>query len=172
MAKQRFRDIKQGRVRTKNTAAKATNKNHQSRYPDKRTRSKAFVTDSFMLLMPIMYIVFYLVMGGREGFAADKILGWVYIIVPLIFVQIVFLAKTGQTPGMRAYSIKLVDAQTLQKPSFGQIVLRQVTAPFFRLVFGWVMMFLRRDHRQPQELISSTALITTDDPSQPHTSQT
>jgi len=165
MAKQRFRDLKHGKV----TPPKASGKDKTSKaigtYPDKRTRSKAFITDSFMLLMPLMYIVFYLVMGGREGFAANKLLGWIDILVPLVFIQIAFLAKTGQTPGMRAYNIRLADSQTLQQPTFGQIVLRQILAPFSRLLFGWALLFLRPDHRLPHELLSRTALITTDDPS-------
>ncbi len=163
MAKPRFRDIKQGRIPPQKTA-KEPKKSVQP-WPDKRTRAKAFITDSFMLLMPIMYIVFYLVMGGREGFAANKMLGWIYILVPLVFVQIAFLAKSGQTPGMRAYNIRLVDARTRGTPSFGQIVIRQILAPFSRLLGGWGLMFLRSDHRMPHELLSHTALITTDDPS-------
>jgi len=164
MAKQRFRDLKHGKV-TPQTPGKAKTVNPAGTYPDKRTRSKAFVTDSFMLLMPLMYVVFYLVMGGREGFATNKLLGWIYILVPLVFIQIAFLAKTGQTPGMRAYNIRLVDSRTLQQPGFGQIVLRQILAPFSHLLFGWVLLFLRSDHRLPHELLSRTALITTDDPS-------
>ncbi len=166
MAKQRFRDIKQGKISSVDKSEKKIKPQPPlGSFPDKRTRAKAFITDSFMLLMPIMYIVFYLVMGGREGFATNKLLGWVYILVPLVFVQIVFLAKSAQTPGMRAYNIKLVDAKTLQAPTFGQIAIRQIVSPFSRLLFGWIFMFLRRDHRQPQELISRTALINTDDPS-------
>jgi len=163
MAKPRFRDIKQGKLPPKEPTRKS--KKPARPWPDKRTRAKAFITDSFMLLMPIMYIVFYLVMGGREGFAANKLLGWIYILVPLVFVQIAFLTKSGQTPGMRAYNIRLVDADTLEPASFGQIALRQILAPFSRLLGGWLLMFLRRDHRMPHELLSRTALITTDDPS-------
>jgi uncharacterized RDD family membrane protein YckC len=168
MAKQRFRDVKKGKITHTQTNAKRGG-SPSSIFPDKRTRSKAFITDSFMLLMPIMYIVFYLVMGGREGFAANKMLGWVYILVPLVFVQIVFLAKNGQTPGMRAYNIKLVDSGTMRHPTFVQVVIRQILAPFSRLLFGWIFMYLRHDHRQPQELISRTALIRTNDPSKEKT---
>ncbi len=164
MAKQRFRDVKQGRV--EKTPQKSRKKTDiPSDFPDKRTRAKAFITDSFMLLMPIMYIVFYLVMGGREGFAANKLLGWIYILVPLIFVQIAFIAKSSQTPGMRAYNIKVADSRTLKEPSFGQIVIRQIIAPFSRLLFGWILMYLRRDHRQPHELLSYTTLLRTEEPS-------
>ncbi len=163
MAKPRFRDVKQGRVSSAFPSAKSS-KRPQAVYPDKRTRSKAFITDSFMLLIPIMYIVFYLVMGGREGFRANMLLGWIDILVPLIFVQIAFIAKTGQTPGMRAYTMRVVNSRTLQPAGFGQIVLRQILAPVSRLFFGWILMFFRADHRQPHEVISRTTLILTDDP--------
>jgi len=166
MAKQRFRDLKHGKTSPQKPREKSS-RPAPAIFPDKRTRAKAFITDSFMLLMAIMYIVFYLVMGGREGFAANKLLGWIYILVPLVFIQIVFLAKSGQTPGMRAYSIKLVDAGTHKAPSFGQIVVRQITAPFSRLLFGWVLLYLRKDHRQPHELLSGTTLVKTDAPSAP-----
>ena len=163
MAKPRFRDLKKGKI-PPTTVTKKSSKKVSETFPDKRTRSKAFITDSFMLLMPIMYAVMYLVMGGREGFAANMMLGWIDILVPLIFIQIAFIAKSGQTPGMRAYNIRVVDNNTLTTAGFGQIVVRQILAPISRLLFGWVFLFLRKDHRQPHEWLSRTALITTDDP--------
>jgi hypothetical protein len=63
-----------------------------------------------------------------------------------------------------------VDARTLEAPRFGQIVLRQITAPFSRLLLGWILLFVRRDHRMPHELISRTALIRVDDPSRTRSS--
>ena len=163
MSKSRFRDVKHGKISPKPSPSARTSLGAKL-FPNKRTRAKAFITDGFMLMMPIMYVVFYFVMEGREGFAANKLLGWVYILVPLVFVQIVFLAKSNQTPGMRAYDIRLVDARTLAPPTFGQIVLRQIIAPLSRLGFGWIFLYLRADHRQPHELLSRTALIITDNP--------
>ena len=163
MSKPRFRDLKKGKISPETSTEKPSRKAREM-FPDKRTRSKAFITDSFMLLMPVMYAVIYLVMGGREGFAANMLLGWIDILVPLIFIQIAFIAKSGQTPGMRAYNIRVVDNNTLTTASFGQIVVRQILAPISRLLFGWVFLFLRQDHRQPHEWLSRTALITTDDP--------
>jgi len=75
MAKQRFRDVKKGKV----TPSQKSKKNSESSslpFATNFQKTKAAITDSFMLLMPIMYIVFYLVMGGREGFAEDKLMGW------------------------------------------------------------------------------------------------
>ena len=170
MAKQRFRDVKQGRV----AAAK-------SRKPDteetKRLRAtlgnrlKAAITDSFMLAMPLMYAVFYLVFGGREGFAAHKLLGWIYILIPLIIIQILFMSrsKEGQTPGMRAYNLALVDLKTRQKPVTGVIIYRQMLTLLSLVTFGWMTMFFRKDRRTLHELLSHTTLDQLPDTRDPST---
>jgi len=64
-----------------------------------------------------MYVVFYLIMGGREGFSEHKALGWIYILVPLVIVQTIFMFKTGQTPGYRAYKLTLIDDSTVEYPN-------------------------------------------------------
>lgn len=156
MAKQRFRDVKQGKQKvTEKTPVKPT-------YPYARAsiKIKAFLTDSFMLMMPILYIVFYLIMGGREGFAAHKMLGWIYIIIPLVVVQTIFMIKTAQTPGYRAYDLKIIDTQTGKRPTAFIILFRNLCAilSFFSL-FGWMMMFFRKDAKTLHDFLSSTAVI-------------
>jgi len=159
MAKQRFRDIKQGRV-TRDTA-KVVPKTH-IKHPQAtlRSRLKAATTDGFMLVMPLMYIVFYFIFGGREGFEAHKLLGWIYILIPLIVVQILFMhrSKEGQTPGMRAYHLGLRDLKTAAKPVTGVIIYRQMLTLLSLATFGWMTMFFRRDRRTLHELLSSTTL--------------
>lgn len=113
-----------------------------------------------MLLMPIMYVVFYLVMGGREGFAAHKALGWLYILVPLIVVQTAFMIKSGQTPGYRAYDLEVVDAHTGIRPSFGLILFRNSAAVLsVATLFGWMLMFIRKDKKNLHDLLSGTIII-------------
>jgi len=169
MAKRRFRDVKQGRI---SDSDKKKRKNigpaplPLCENADKSERFKAFITDTFMLLMPIMYIVFYLVMDGREGFSQQKLLGWLYIVVPYITVTMVFLAKTGQTPGMRAYDIKVVNLADGKIPPPGRLFVRQALGVADFLFFGWVTMFFRRDHRTPHEILTHTALIRTQRPGQ------
>ena len=113
-----------------------------------------------MLLMPIMYVVFYLVMDGREDFAEHKLVGWLYILIPLIIIQTLFMYKTGQTPGYRAYNITLIDAQTKTKPSLWIILFRNLAAilSFFTLV-GWLLMFFRKDHKTLHDLLSATEVV-------------
>jgi len=164
MAKQRFRNIKQGR----STQEKADNHSFKKRreerpkrvYATKMSKLKAFLTDSFMLVMPIMYAVFYLVMGGREGFAAHKALGWLYILIPLVIVQTLFMFKTGQTPGYRTYEITLIDEHTGERPSLFIIFFRNAAAILSLFtIFGWLMMFFRKDGKTLHDLLSNTAVI-------------
>jgi uncharacterized RDD family membrane protein YckC len=163
MAKQRFRNIKQGKpgTSTKDTSSPKPSKLPADRqYASVSDKMKAFLTDSFMLLMPIMYIVFYLVMDGREGFAAHKALGWLYILVPLVIVQTIFMYKTGQTPGYRAYNIEVIDKNTGERPSLFLILFRNLSAVLsVATLFGWVLMFFRKDHKNLHDLLSGTVIV-------------
>lgn len=156
MAKQRFRHIKQGQKK----AQIHSHKPSTYPYAGAMVKLKAFLTDSFMLLMPIMYVVFYLLMDGREDFAAHKLLGWTEILVPLVIVQTLFMAKSAQTPGYRAYELKLIDVATGEKPALFMILFRNLCALLsFFTIFGWMMMFIRKDHKTLHDLLSNTAVI-------------
>ncbi len=158
MSKKRFRDVKQGREKKATVEGNApANKRN---YASWRNKIKAFLTDSFLLVMPIMYVVFYLVLGGREEFAEHKALGWVYILIPLVIVQTIFMFKTGQTPGYRAYDLTLIDDYTGEKPSLFITLFRNICAvlSLFTL-FGWMMMFFRKDNKTLHDLLSRTAII-------------
>ncbi|HIQ28569.1 MAG TPA: RDD family protein [Sulfurovum sp.] len=155
MAKKRFRDIKQGK-----RVSKPTTISSQYPYAKASTKIKAFLTDSFMLVMPIMYIVFYLIMDGREGFAEAKLQGWLYILIPLVIVQTLFMIKTAQTPGYRAYNLQIIDEKTGEKPTSIIILLRNICAVFsFFSFFGWFMMFFNKDAKTLHDLLTRTAVI-------------
>ena len=160
MAKQRFRDIKQGKFKEQPAKVKPTPT--QDNYASVGLKIKAFITDSFMLLMPIMYVVFYFVMDGREGFAEDRLAGWLYILIPLIIVQTLFFYKTGQTPGYRAYNITLIDEKTKETPSLFVVLFRNLAAllSFFTII-GWMLMFFRKDNKNLHDLLSATAVVNT-----------
>jgi len=158
MAKQRFRDVKQGRTEVKKE--KKTTSKKKENYASIGAKTKAFLTDAFMLIMPIMYIVFYLIMGGREDFAGHRILGWIYILIPLVIVQTIFIHKTGQTPGYRAYNLTLVDESTQKKPSLFIIIFRNLSAilSMFTLL-GALLMFFRKDHKALHDILTGTAVV-------------
>jgi len=157
MAKQRFRDVKQGKIPKEK---ELTSSKHA--YATASQKIKAFLTDSFMLMMPILYIVIYFIMGGREGFAEHKALGWFYIFIPLVIAQTLFMIKSAQTPGYRAYNLIIIDENTGQKPTSFIILFRNLCAILsFFSVFGWMMMFFRKDSKTLHDLLSQTAIIST-----------
>ena len=158
MSKQRFRDIKQGKIRTIKKGKKPP---INIPYATNMQKTKAALTDSFMLLMPLMYIVFYLVMDGREDFAAHKLLGWLYILVPFILIQTSFMYfGKGQTPGYRAYNLKVVDGKSLKQAPLFALLFRNISMVLSLItIVGWLMMFIRKDHKGLHDLLSQTTVI-------------
>ena len=160
MAKKRFRDVKQGKDKDKDISIEETESISKRNYASARMKIKAFLTDSFMLVMPIMYVVFYFIMDGRDGFAEEKILGWFYILIPLVIVQTIFMFKTAQTPGYRAYNLTLIDDITGEKPSLFIIIFRNLSSILSLLTLvGWMLMFFRKDKKTLHDLLSGTATI-------------
>jgi len=77
-----------------------------------------------------------------------------------VIIQIIFMSrsKQGQTPGMRAYDLALVDIKTNQKPATGIIIYRQMLSLFSLVIFGWATMFFRKDRRTLHDLLAGTTL--------------
>ena len=160
--KKRFRDVKQGKKKEPVTDEYAQENN--TPYASAGLKIKAFLTDAFMLVMPIMYVVFYLIMGGREGFAEHKAMGWIYILLPLVIAQTIFMFKTGQTPGYRAYHMTVIDEKSGEKPSLFIILFRNLSAILSLFTFfGWILMFFRKDRKTLHDLLSGTAIIMKND---------
>jgi uncharacterized RDD family membrane protein YckC len=123
-------------------------------------RTKAFITDSFMLVMPLMYISIYLVMGGRELFEQNMLLGWGFILLPYLIITLFFTVIKGQTPGLKAYEIKIVDNRTHKTISIFTATLRFIL--YILTIASFVGMFLpffRKDGKTVQDLLASTAVI-------------
>ncbi len=124
------------------------------------SRLKAFIIDSFMLLMPILYIVFYIIFGSREGFQSHMFEGWLLVLIPYFTLTTLFFLLKGQTPGYKAYNITLVNMQTLQKTNFLQLVAR-----FFLFlmtivtIIGLIVPFFRKDKLSLYDILSSTMAI-------------
>jgi len=165
MAKARFRDVKKGNI--KHIEKKSKKASSSLKFATNFQKTKSAITDSFMLLMPIMYIVFYLVMGSREEFAQHRLEGWIYILVPFIIVQSAFMFKgNGQTPGYKNYNLKVVDINTHQTPPLFSIIFRNIAMILSIVtIFGWAMMFIRKDKRGLHDLLSNTAVISVENES-------
>lgn len=123
-------------------------------------RLKAFVVDSFMLLMPILYIVFYLIYGSREGFAAHMLQGWLLILIPYGFLTTLFLKRNAQTPGYKAYDLVLIDLKTGQRVTLTQLIVRYVLLLLTAMsILGLFVPLLRKDKLALYDILSQTAPI-------------
>ena len=166
MAKSRIRDVKQGRVKNLSREEKATFVQHARL----GLRVKSFITDTFMIGMPIMYIVVYVIFGSLIAISQDRYRGWEYILPALLFILTSFMivSKYGQTPGMRAYSLVLRrinkdGSPSNDKPSNASIIFRQLSSILSIVFFGWILMFFRKDSRCLHEYLGGTTMVEIND---------
>ena len=153
----RWRDVRKGKIEkpidTKDSA--------QQNLCDAplMARFKAFVTDSFMLLMPLMYIVFYFIMGSREAFADDKLHGWLYIFIPHLIIVVSFWYFKAQTPGMKAYEIAIVNTQSCKKPFAFRFVSRYIFMTIsILLILPLFVPYLNKRRRTLWDILSGTCV--------------
>ena len=158
--KQRFRDLKQNRVTDTTPAPKKVAK-PAIPFAGKAIKAKAFLTDIFMIFMPIMYVVIYVVMEGREGASHDKLMAWTYVMVPFLTILTIFMvADLGRTPGARSQGLKVIDVNTLDKPSIFAIIFRNITLLFTMFLPPlWFIPFFRKDSRMVHDYLSATCVI-------------
>ena len=148
----RFRKLKQLKKENKPTKVKIL----YARYPD---RVKALITDMFMIYMPIMFIITYGVLNGKDEFQDSQL-------APLIgtflygLIYALFLSKSGQTPGKKAYGIKIVNYNTLEKLSFVSAFIRFIAFLFSAtIIVGLLLPFFRKDNKALHDLICSSIEI-------------
>jgi len=119
-------------------------------------RVKAFLTDSFMIFMPICYFVIYIILGSREAFQTHMLFGWVYVLVPHYIVTTLFLYYKGQTPGYKAYEIEL-SAQEGKNITLGQISGRYLLFTLSIVIFPLLFVpFFRKDKKMLHDLATKT----------------
>lgn len=148
----RFRQLKK-------QTAKVQEKTPKVMYAPYPLKIKAFITDMFMIYAPILYIIAYLVLDGKEDFQTSQL-------APLIGVSIygliysILLTKSGQTPGKKAYGIKVVDARTFKNISFVKAVLRFIAFLFSAtIVLGLLLPFYRKDKKALHDVLCSSVEI-------------
>ena len=156
--KQRFRDIKQGKERE---ITPKKSKKPKIPFASTSHRAKAFLTDTFMLFMPIFYFVIYIIMGGLEEASNQKLLSWGYALIPYIIILTIFMYRdNGRTPGTRSQSLRVIDFTTLGRPSLFAIIFRNVSFILTLLIpFAWFVPFFRKDSRTLHDFLSNTSLI-------------
>jgi len=157
--KQRFRETKQQR-NTKNIKVKHVEK-PAIPFAPKGKKTKAFITDIFMLLMPFMYIAIYLIMGGLEEASHERLLTWTYAITPFLLLLSFFMLKDeGRSPGARSQGLKVIEFHTLNKPSLFSVLFRNLMLPFSLFIpLFWLIPFFRKDGRTLHDFLSATCTI-------------
>ncbi|AXX90963.1 hypothetical protein CKA55_02615 [Arcobacter suis] len=155
----KWRDVKQNRVQEEKSN-RLKNKFSKDNLASLPSRLKAFLTDTFLITTPIFYIVIYLIMGSGEEFAQNRIMGWGIIFGVHAAIILIFWLKNGQTPGLKAYDIKLVDNMTKQGVSVIQVIVRYLTTLIAVVsIFLLFIPFFNKDKKTFQDILSNTIII-------------
>ncbi len=102
-------------------------------------------------------------MGSREGFKEHMLQGWIYILVPQIVIVTLFLYFKNQTPGYKAYNIKLMTIK-MQKPSFFQVFARTILFSICTfLIIPLFYPFFQKDKLSIHDLITKTIPLQIDE---------
>jgi len=148
----RFRNIKKQTKQTKKIKPKYI----YARFSD---RVKAFITDMFMIYMPIMYFITYIVLSGKDELQNTEI--GPLIAVSLYAIIYAFLVmKFGQTPGKKAYDLKIVDDKTGEYIGFFRALFRYVMfLVTMTTLLGIFLPFFRKDKKSLHDLICNTLVV-------------
>jgi len=159
----RWRKVKQGKIEPKNDKKAEKQREEEPEVPHcapVTLRLKAFLTDTFMITMPILYIVIYLVMGDREGFREHMGQGWLIILIVHMAATLLFWKLKAQSPGMKAYDLYLLDPQTGEKPGIVKLMLRYVMLQTSILsFFGMFLPFIMKRKEGLHDLVSGTCIV-------------
>lgn len=150
----RFRDLKKQSKKTIELQPNVIVK-----YARLTDRIKAFITDMFMIYIPILYVITYIFMDGASDFQTSNFAPFIGVsIYGLIYA--VLLAKFGQTPGKKAYHVKVINAKNHENIGFLQAILR-----FFAFLFtattllGLLIPLYRTDKKALHDILASTIVV-------------
>jgi uncharacterized RDD family membrane protein YckC len=154
----KWRDVKQSRIQNEKSFESnvKSKKNDLASLP---SRFKAFLTDSFLITTPITYIVMYLILGGGTAFADNRVFGWSLILGSTAFIITFFWYVKFQTPGMKAYSLKIIN-NDFNRISFFQAIIRYFATIFAMISFFLLFVpFFNKEKKTFQDIISNTVII-------------
>lgn len=158
----RWRDIKKNKkTNTKdekrNTQKQETAVANQSCSP--LFRLKAFITDMFMIMMPIMYLTTYVILDGKESFQSNESAHWITMAL-YGAITITFWVLKGQTPGFKAYDLVIISDKTKQKLGVIHATLRYIMYLVSVIsILGIIIPFFRKDKKTLQDLVMGTSVI-------------
>ena len=151
-----------------------TKKAHLARFG---TRAFAFITDLFMIGMPISLIVmiFFGYEATQSATALDVIVqdtqslenkpnpyASLMQLVLTTFAYIFMWYKWGQTPGKKMLHIQVVDDNSLEKASLSQLTIRFFTYFLSAIsVIGFFVPLFRKDKKALHDILARTVVIYT-----------
>jgi len=155
----RWRDTKKGNIAKKTDSKDQTQNVIPNQSASPLFRIKAFITDMFMIMMPIMYITTYIILDGKDSFQGSEMARWITMGVYGLIVVVLWVKK-GQTPGFKAYDLILIDDKTKQTLGFIPAVLRYFMFIISAIsIIGVLLPFFRKDKKTLQDLVMHTSVI-------------
>ncbi len=157
----RWREVKKGKHIASNDEVN-TQKPISGLCVSPLVRIKAFITDMFMIMMPIMYITTYIIMDGKDDFQASDTAHWITMIVYGAII-VAFWVFKGQTPGFKAYEIILIDDKTKEKLGWIKATIRYILYLISAVsILGFLLPFFRKDKKTFQDLVMQTSVVSTE----------
>jgi len=152
----RFRNLKK---HSKHQKHQKSQQEPVIKYAYTTDRIKAFITDMFMIYAPILYIITYLFLDGKEDFQSSQLAPFIGVsLYGLIYALLV--SRFGQTPGKKAYLIKVVDITTQKNISFMRALFRFIVFLFSATIaIGLLLPFFRKDNKTLHDLLAKTVVI-------------
>ena len=99
-------------------------------------------------------------MGSGQEFAQNRSLGWGIIFAIHFIIIAIFWLKNGQTPGLKAYDLKLVDNKTLSRVSVLQVIIRYfATLASIISIFFIFTPYINKERKTFQDIVSNTKII-------------
>jgi uncharacterized RDD family membrane protein YckC len=150
----RFRDLK--KQKNKQHTLKSDKRLNYARFSD---RIKALITDMFMIYIPILYMITYVVLDGKDDFQSSQL-------APLIGVTLygiiyaILTSKFGQTPGKKAYTIKVVDDKTHKNITTLRAIWRFIAFLFTATtLLGLFLPFYTKEKKALHDILANTIVL-------------
>ncbi|MDD5157543.1 RDD family protein [Sulfurimonas sp.] len=122
-------------------------------------RVKSFIVDLFMIYAPILYTITYVIMNGKDDFQSSQ-LAPLAGVTTYAFVYALLLSRFGQTPGKKAYDMKVVDDKSGKNISFARALFRFVAFLFTATtLLGLIVPFYRKDKKALHDLVCRTIVV-------------
>jgi uncharacterized RDD family membrane protein YckC len=152
----RFRKLKKQSKQLDKIKKDLKQKYQYARYVD---RIKALITDLFMIYAPILYTITYVIMNGKDDFQSSQLAPLAGVLLYGI-IYALLLSRSAQTPGKKAYEMKVVDIKTGQNLSFFRAFYRFIAFLFSAtILLGLFVPFYRKDNRALHDLIAGSVVI-------------